>query len=126
MQVITYKEALDIAQSVRDGSYTDNVVGIFFTLKDCDVCGPWIKDVVNPIEAETVGDFVAYEVHVDENDILFPPPATPTVYFFVPGKDKDKQINRVGPGPYNFAKRDVERMIKMKNEGVSLYEAFYG
>ena len=125
MQAITYKEALDIAQSVRNGTYTEKVVGVFFTLKDCDVCGPWTTDVVIPIEKETSNDFTAYEVYVDENDIAFPPASIPTVYFFVPGTDKDKQINRVGPGPYEYAKRDVERMIKMKNEGISLYAAFY-
>jgi hypothetical protein len=126
MQVITYKEALKIANSVRDGSYTEKVVGIFFTLKDCDVCGPWLKDVVTPIEEKFSPDFIGYEVHVDENDIAFPPPATPTSYFFVPGKSCKQQINRVGPGPIDRATFDIQRMIKMKNEGISLYEAFYG
>jgi hypothetical protein len=126
VEVISYDRALEIAKSVRDGTYTDKVIGVFFTLKDCDICGPWLKDTITPVAEQLKDDFQAYAVYVDDNDIAFPPTSTPTSYFFVPGKDNRLQINRSGPGPMPAVLDDVGKMIIMKNENKTLYEVFYG
>ena len=126
MEVVSYDRALEIAKSVRAGEYTEKVVGVFFTLKDCDICGPWLKDTITPVYEQLKDDFQAYVVYVDGNDIAFPPTGTPTSYFFVPGKDRKLQINRTGPGPLPAVLDDIEKMIRMKNEGKTLYEVFYG
>jgi len=125
IKTITYAESVELAESVRLGQKVDKVVMVIFSMSNCEVCQPWLKDAVEPLSNIYDNEIDFVQVYVDKSDITFPPPQVPAVYFFVPGNPKEQHISRLGPANPELIKRDLIKLIKMKNEGLSLHDAFY-
>jgi hypothetical protein len=125
ISTITYEQAVDLSESIRTGKKTDKIVMVIFSMSDCEVCQPWLRDVITPFSNIYDNEIEFVQVYVDKNYITFPPPQVPSIYFFVPGEYKEQHISRLGPAAPDLVKRDLIRLIKMKNEGLSLHDAFY-
>ena len=125
VDIISYQEAYNEAEDVRNGTITDKVLMIVFTMANCDVCQPWMKEVIEPISEQFKDELRIVQVHIDKEPLIFPPPQVPTSYFFVPGRPREEYVSRLGPAPLEFVERDVARFLNMKNEKQSLYQAFY-
>ena len=122
----TYRESIELVKTVHSGEYTDKVLGFVFVQANCEVCGPWTDEVLVPLARTLEDDLDLYLVYVDKEWIPFPPPNVPTAYFYVPnGTHNTRALSREGPAEYNLALEDVSRLIKMKNEKISLQDAFY-
>lgn len=125
IDILSYKEAYDAAENVRNGSSTDKVLMVVFTMSNCEVCQPWMKEVIELLAERFKEELTVVQVYIDKEPLMFPPPQVPTSYFFVPGRPRDEYVSRLGPAPFDFVERDVARFVNMKNEKKSLYQAFY-
>jgi hypothetical protein len=122
----SYTEAVELAKSIRNKTYGEKVIGFVFVLSDCDVCGPWVEEVIVPVGRMLEQDLDLYIVYVDKEWIPFPPPNVPTTYFYIPNDINNEQaISREGPAEYGMVLEDVSRLVKMKTDGISLQDAFY-
>jgi len=122
----SYSEAVELAESIRNKKYGEKVIGFVFVLSDCDVCGPWVQEVIVPVGKMLEKDLDLYMVYVDKEWIPFPPPNVPTTYFYIPNDiNNERAISREGPADYGMVLEDISRLVKMKTEGISLQDAFY-
>jgi len=125
IEQVTYQEALTEANQIRDGLPVDKVLMVIFAMSNCEVCKPWMEEVMEPISEKMAKDLNMIVVYIDQNDITFPPPQVPSSYIFVPGHPKEQSISRLGPAPLEMVEADLARFINMKNEKRTIYEAFY-
>lgn len=125
VEIVSYQQAMDEANQIRDGLSKDKVLMVIFAMSNCEVCKPWLDEVMNPISEKMADDLSMVVVYIDQHDIVFPPPQVPSSYIFVPGNPKEQSISRLGPAPADMVEQDLARFINMKNEKRTLYEAFY-
>jgi hypothetical protein len=125
IELVSYQEAMDEANQIRDGITKDRILMVVFAMSNCEVCKPWLEQVMEPVSELMKDDLTMVVVYIDQNDIVFPPPQVPSSYIFVPGNSKDQSISRLGPAPRDMVEQDLARFINMKNEKISLYQAFY-
>jgi hypothetical protein len=62
----SYTEAVELAKSIRNKTYGEKVIGFVFVLSDCDVCGPWVEEVIVPVGRILEQDLDLYIVYVDK------------------------------------------------------------
>ena len=122
---MSYQQAMDEANQIREGLSKDKILMVVFAMSNCEVCKPWLEQVMEPISENMKSDLTMVVVYIDQNDIVFPPPQVPSSYIFVPGNPKEQSISRLGPAPKDMVEQDLARFINMKNEKISLYKAFY-
>jgi hypothetical protein len=125
IEQVTYQQAMDEANQIRDGKVTDKILMVVFAMSNCEVCKPWLEEVMSPIFEKMQADLSMVVVYIDQDDIVFPPPQVPSSYIFVPGNPKTQSISRLGPAPRDMVEQDLARFINMKNKKRTLYEAFY-
>lgn len=125
IEKVTYQDAMNEANQIRDSLSKDKILMVVFAMSNCEVCKPWLEKVMEPISENMKADLNMVVVYIDQNDIVFPPPQVPSSYIFVPGHPKDQSISRLGPAPKDMVEMDLARFINMKNEKRSLYEVFY-
>jgi hypothetical protein len=125
IETVTYQNAIDEANQIRDGITTDKILMVVFAMSNCEVCKPWLDEVMEPISENMKDDLTMVLVYIDHNDIVFPPPQVPSSYIFVPKHPKNQSISRLGPAPREMVEQDLARFINMKNEKKTIYEAFY-
>ena len=102
----------------------DKLLVIFFTQKDCPVCGPWLNDIWGPILKEKGEEIEAYKVEID--DMIFKPANTPVSYFFIPNKQEYNPIIRPGTAPFDMVWNDLLKILEMKNTGNTTKESSSG
>jgi hypothetical protein len=125
VELVSYQQAMDEANQIREGLSKDKILMVVFAMSNCEVCKPWLEQVMEPISENMKSDLTMVVVYIDQNDIVFPPPQVPSSYIFVPGNPKEQSISRLGPAPKDMVEQDLARFINMKNEKISLYKAFY-
>jgi hypothetical protein len=92
IELVSYQEAMDEANQIRDGITKDRILMVVFAMSNCEVCKPWLEQVMEPISELMKADLTMVVVYIDQNDIVFPPPQVPSSYIFVPGNSKDQSI----------------------------------
>lgn len=119
MEYTSYLEALDFVNQE-----SNKIKVVVFSIKDCTTCDDFLPALFAPAIAERSDHFEC--VYVDANDlnIVFPPVSAPTAYFFIPNTEEPMPIFRVGGTTPTVLSKDLDIMIKIKDEGISLADAF--
>jgi hypothetical protein len=116
---IKYSEALDFINSE-----STKIKVVIFSIKDCPTCDDFLPHVFEPLLQELSDHFEWVYVDSESNDIPFPPVSAPTIYFNIPNVLEPMPIFRVGGTTPEILRKDIEKMVDIKDNKISLKEAF--
>jgi hypothetical protein len=116
---ITYQEALSF---VAEDS--EKIKVVVFGVQDCPTCDDFLPHVFAPAIEARAEHFECVYVDASAADVPFPPTATPTVYFYIPNTTEPMPFFRVGGTLPSVLHKDLDAMIKIKDNGVSAADAF--
>ena len=120
MEYISYEEAVSFWNSENS-----KIKVVVFALENCNTCDDFLPDVFEKIINEEYSDhFEVVNVDIFSEDILFPPVNAPTIYFKIPNTDEPMPLVRTGGVPEVMLRKDLDTMIKIKDEGLSIDNAF--
>jgi thiol-disulfide isomerase/thioredoxin len=119
MKKVTYDEALTFLKND-----SNKIKVVVFYIENCPTCDDFLPDLFN-VEIEKRSDhFEVVYVDSESQDIPFPPSATPTAYFYIPNTEEPMPFFRVGGTIPSVLEKDLDGMIKIKDEGILATEAF--
>ena len=119
MENVTYGEALSF---IKNDS--DKIKVVVFYIKNCPTCDDFLPDVFDVEIKNRSEHFDVVYVDSEGSDIPFPPSATPTAYFYIPKTEEPMPFFRVGGTLPLTLQKDLDGMIRIKDEGISATEAF--
>ena len=121
MDYITYEDALNFWNAPNE-----KIKVVIFELANCETCDDFMKDVFEPIITSDYAEhFDVVKTDISDSSISFPPISTPTIYFNIPNStDEPMPLIRVGGIPEAMLRKDLDSMVKIKDESLSIDEAF--
>lgn len=119
MNYVSYKDALNFI-----GEKSNKIKVVVFSIKDCPTCDDFLPHVFDPAIKERSDHFEVIYVDSESKEIPFPPSATPTAYFYIPNTEEPMPFFRVGGTTPLILEKDLDGMIKIKDEKISSTEAF--
>lgn len=119
MKYISYKDALDFINK-----NSEKIKVVVFSIENCPTCDDFLPHVFDPAIKERLDHFDVVYVNSEGLDIPFPPSATPTVYFYIPNTKENMPFFRVGGTTPLILQKDLDAMIKIKDEEISSTDAF--
>lgn len=120
MEYISYTDALNFWNTPNN-----KIKVVIFALEDCATCDDFIPDIFEKMIIDEFSDhFDMVKVSLDDESISFPPLGLPTVYFYIPNTDEPMPLIRTGGAPEQMIRKDLQNMVKMKDENFSIEEAF--
>ena len=122
MEYITYNEAV----SFLEGS-SSKIKAVIFALNGCTTCDDFVPDILE-VELGSREDFEYVKVDLAKaaTSMKFPPVSAPTTFFFIPNAAENMTLFRVGGTTPQILKNDLDAMVRIKNESLSLEDAFAG
>jgi hypothetical protein len=119
MEYTLYNEALNFWNSENE-----KIKVVIFSLKDCPTCDDFLPHVLEPILINEYAEhFDVVKVDLAEDSITFPPIGAPTIYFSIPNTQEKMPLVRVGGIPESFLRKDLDTMIKIKDQGWTVAQA---
>lgn len=121
MEYTTYEEALSFWNASNE-----KIKVVIFDLPNCETCDDFMRDVFEPIITTDYAEhFDVVKTDISDPAVSFPPIGNPTVYFNIPNStDEPMPLIRVGGIPESYLRKDLDSMVKIKDEGLTIDEAF--
>lgn len=119
MEFTSYEQALDFIKTPNG-----KIKVVAFVIKDCPTCDDFVPHVFEPAITERQDHFEMVKVDLATANMPFPPTGTPTFYFYIPNTTEQMPLFRVSGTVPSVLKNDLDSMIRVKDEGVSINEAF--
>lgn len=121
MDYISYQDALTFWNTPNE-----KIKVVIFELANCETCDDFMRDVFEPIITNDYADhFDVVKTDIASHDVSFPPIGTPTIYFDIPNSTEEPMpLIRVGGIPESYLRKDLDAMVKIKDEGLTIDEAF--
>jgi hypothetical protein len=117
MKTITYKEAVNLAETYKD---KNKATFILFKEEHCEWCNEFIPEVLEKVEPDFSKDIDFYIVP-NSNGQLFPQAQTPVSFIFVPGKCPNKMpLIRPGAADIGNVSSDLRRVVDSLHNGLDL------
>jgi len=110
MNYITYENSLDILKNV---SKEEKIQFFVLRIKSCPFCDDCFKNNGKELLNFIQNDFDLYVINCDNENIPFPPPSSPTLYFY--HKNFKQPFIRQGMLPVFEMTKELEKFIKIKN-----------
>ena len=110
MKTITYNEAIDI---VNDLNNKDKIQFFLLKLASCPFCDEWLKNNLKEVQESVGTDFDMYAIECDTCNMPFPPPSSPTSYFY--HKKFIQPFIRQGFMPAFETCQELKKFIRIKN-----------
>lgn len=119
MKYVSYNDALNFIKNE-----SDKIKVVVFSIENCPTCDDFLPHVFDVEIKKRSEDFECIYVNSEDSDIPFPPSATPTVYFYIPNVDEPMPFFRVGGTTPFILEKDLNGMVKIKNDGIPVAQAF--
>ena len=121
MEYITYEDLLNFWNAPNE-----KIKVVIFDLPNCETCDDFMRDVFEPIITTDYAEhFDVVKTDISDSSISFPPISNPTIYFNIPNSTEEPMpLIRVGGIPESYLRKDLDAMVKIKDEGLSIDEAF--
>ena len=121
MEYVTYEDLLNFWNAPNE-----KIKVVIFDLPNCETCDDFMRDVFEPIITTDYAEhFDVVKTDISDSSISFPPISNPTIYFNIPNStDEPMPLIRVGGIPESYLRKDLDAMVKIKDEGLSIDEAF--
>ena len=119
MTFVSYNEAVEFIKAPGN-----KIKVVAFVIENCPTCDDFVPHVFEPAIAARLGDFEMVKVDIAKTDAVFPPTSTPTFYFYIPNTQEPMPLFRVSGTTPSVLGNDLDCMVRIKNEGLSIAEAF--
>lgn len=110
METITYNDAIEI---IKDILNKDKIQFFLLKLTSCPFCDEWMKHNFKEVAEFAHNDFDMYTIECDSCNMPFPPPSSPTLYFY--HKNFEQPFIRQGFMPVLETNRELAKFIRIKN-----------
>lgn len=115
---LSYKECIDIVNNIEE---KDKIQFFILKIKSCPSCDTWFKHQSKEVFEYSKDFFDTYILNCDEEDMPFPPPSSPTLYFY--HKNFKGPFIRQGMLPSLEMKKELQKFVRiMKGES---YESVF-
>lgn len=110
MNTISYTESLEILSNII---FKDKIQFFVLRIKSCPFCDEWFKNNGEELLKFTSDNFDLYIINCDEYEVPFPPPSSPTLYFY--HKNFKQPFIRQGMLPAFEMIKELKKFIQIKN-----------
>lgn len=110
MNKISYLNSLNIINNLNE---KDKIQFFVLKLKSCPFCDEWLNYNFKELKEFIKDDFDFYIIECDSDNVPFPPPSSPTSYFY--HKNFIQPFIRQGFLPLFEMTQELKKFIRIKN-----------
>ena len=110
MNYISYDAAVDIVKNINQ---KDKIQFFLLKLQSCPSCDEWLKYNFKELSEFIKDDFDMYVIECDKDNMPFPPPSSPTLYFY--HKNFEQPFIRQGFLPIFETTQHFQKFVRIKN-----------